>query len=55
MENFTHFVISQNKLDFVISQIRICDITKIEFVISQNERDFVISQIRIFDIIKSNL
>ena len=46
MENFTHFV---------ISQIRIYDITKIEFVISQNELDFVITQIRIFDIIKSNL
>ena len=55
-------MISQNKLDFVISQIRICDITnsilcyhKFDLVISQNELDFVISQNLISDIIKSIL
>ena len=54
------FLISQNELDFVISQNRICDITKsnlryhkIEFVISQNQHDLLISQNRICDIKKS--
>ena len=56
------FVISQILDDFVISQIRFCDITnsnlwyhKIYFMISQIRDDFVISQIRFCDIIKSNL